>query len=392
MAGDTADVVIVGGAVVGSATAYYLRQNGFTGSIAVVERDMSFARCCTALSLGGIRQQFSTPENILLSQFGLDLLERLTDAFGPQADAGFKSQGYLILASEAGRAVLESNVATQQEMGAGTVLLDAYEIERRFPWISCEGIAAGSFGTSREGWLDPYALMSLLRRAAQRAGAEWINDEVTGIERQGGRVSAVELAGGWRIACGAIVNAAGANAGTVAAMAGIALPVEPRKRSVFVFDCREATDQMYRGPLTVDVSGAYVRPEGRQFICGISPDKAGEPDVVDWEVDYPVFEETIWPVLAERIAMFEAIKVSNAWVGHYDYNTLDQNGIIGAHPEVGNFYFGNGFSGHGLQQAPATGNAIAELITGGAFKTIDLTRFGYERIAAGVPLGEVNVI
>jgi sarcosine oxidase len=353
---------------------------------------MGFARCCTTLSLGGIRQQFSTPENILLSQFGLDLLARLRQEFGPEADVGFKEQGYLILASDAGREILESNVAIQRGMGAATVLLEPQEIAQRFAWISCEGIAAGSFGTCREGWLDPYALMSLLRKAAQAAGAEWINDEVIGIGRQGDVVTGVKLASGEEIGCGALVNAAGASAGAVAAMAGITLPVEPRKRSVFVFDCREASEAMYRGPLTVDVSGAYVRPEGRQFICGISPDEANEPEVVDWEVDYPVFEEMIWPVLAARIPMFEAIKVSNAWVGHYDYNALDQNGIIGVHPQIGNFYFGNGFSGHGLQQGPATGNAIAELITAGAFKTIDLTRFGYERIAGNQPLKEVNVI
>ena len=387
-----ADVVIVGGAVIGSATAYYLCQHGFAGSIVVIEKDMGFARCCTTLSLGGIRQQFSTPENILLSQFGLDLLSRLKAEFGVDADVGFKEQGYLILASAAGRDVLEANVAIQREMGASTILLEPEEIEQRFPWISCDGIAAGSFGPEREGWLDPYALMSLLRKAAQAQGVKWINDEVVGIGRSGDTVTGVTLASGQQIACGALVDAAGPAAGAVAGMAGIDLPVEPRKRNVFVFDCREASEEMFRGPLTVDVSGAYVRPEGRQFVCGISPDEGDEPEVIDWEVDYAEFEEVLWPALAARIPKFEAVKLSSAWVGHYDYNVLDQNGIIGVHPHVSNFYFGNGFSGHGLQQGPATGNAIAELITAGAFKTIDLTRMGYERIAAKAPLAEVNVI
>ena len=387
-----ADAVIVGGAIVGSAAAYYLKRLGFGGRVVVVEKDTSYSRCCTTLSLGGIRQQFSTPENILMSQFGLDLLARLEAEFGEEADACFKEQGYLIMAGPSGRSTLENNVRIQCEQGAGTILLEADEIARRFGWISPDGIAAASFGTNREGWLDPYALMTLLRKAAQQLGTEWIDGEVTEMTCDGDRVNAVTLADGTRIDCGLVINAAGADAGVVAALAGIDLPVEHRKRSVFVFDCRDAPDELYGGPLTVDITGAYVRPEGRQFVCGISPDEADEPTVLDFEVDYNVFEEAVWPALAARIPVFEAIKVTNAWVGHYDYNAFDQNAIIGVHPGICNFYFANGFSGHGLQQAPAAGNAVAELITAGQFETIDLARFGYERIAANRPLREVNVI
>ena len=179
----------------------------------------------------------------------------------------------------------------------------------------------------------------------------------------------------------------------MAALAGIELPVEPRKRFVYVLDCRAAPESLHAAPLTVDPSGVWFRPEGRFFLSGLSPEEDDEPaaDNLD-DIDHAFFEEQVWPVLATRVPAFEAVKVVNAWAGFYDYNTLDQNAIIGAHPQIGNFYFANGFSGHGLQQAAAAGRAISELIAHGRFRTIDLTRFGYERIARGEPLFELNVI
>jgi len=386
------DVVIVGGAVVGSATAYYLKKLGFSGSVMVVEQDLSLADSCTARSAGGIRQQFSTPENIALSQFGLGLIRNLKEEFGPDADVGFHEQGYLMLASAAGLPVLQSNIAIQKVHGAPTLLLDPQALEARFPWLVTEGLAGGAFGPEGEGWLDPYSLASLLRRAARDKGAQWREARVTGIETAGDRVTAVGLADGSRIDCGVLVNAAGAGAGAVARLAGIDLPVSPRKRYVYVLDCRDPGEALRKSPLIVDISGFWFRPEGQQFICGLSPAESEEPPAEGDEVDYDWFEDRIWPALAERIPAMEAIKVTNAWVGRYDYNSLDQNAVLGRHPEVGNFYFANGFSGHGLQQAPGAGNAIAELIIDGSYRTIDLARFGYERITARRPLKEANVI
>jgi FAD-dependent oxidoreductase domain-containing protein 1 len=388
----TYDVVIVGGGVVGSASAHYLRKNGFTGSIALVEKDTSWALGCTARSVGGLRQQFSTPENIKLSKFGVTLVKNLKQEFGPDADIGFKEQGYLICATLEGLPILEENHAVQIANGADNVLLRGDELAARFPWLVTEGIAAGCFGLSGEGWVDPYMFAALFRKAAIAKGVDLIQDEVTGVTRSGDRIAGVTLGSGETIACGTLVNAAGTGAGALAAMAGIDLPVGPRKRYVYVLDCPAATEALHKAPLTVIPGGAYFRPEGRNFLAGLSPEEHQEPDNLDWEVDHNWFEENIWPALAERVPLFEAIKVISAWVGHYDYNALDQNAVIGPHPEVTNFLFANGFSGHGLQQGPAAGNAISELVIDGRYKTIDLTRFGFARIRNNQPLFEKNVI
>lgn len=395
MTSQSKDIVIIGGSIVGCATAYYLAKSGALAGrrISVVEKDPTFAACSTARSAGGVRQQFSTPENIALSKVTLDLLRNLKETFGPDADVSFREQGYLILASEEGADVLAANVETQRGQGADIVLMRPDELAGRFPWLDLAGLACGSFGRSGEGWIDPVGLMTLFRNAARSAGVEFIHDTVTAIETSGNAVESVTLASGTRLPCGAVVNAAGPWAGAVAALAGIRLPVEPRKRYVYVIDSRDAPEALRQGPLTVDPTGVWFRPEGRLFITGISPEEADEPPAADLDaIDYSVFEEEVWPRLAARVPLFESIKVVNAWAGFYDYNTLDQNAIIGPHPEVGNFYFANGFSGHGLQQGAAAGRAITELILHGRFLTIDLTRFGYERIAEKRPLLELNII
>jgi FAD-dependent oxidoreductase domain-containing protein 1 len=385
------DVVIVGGAVVGSATAHYLKKLGYTGSVAIVEMDVSFRQSCTSLSLGGLRQQFSTPENIALSMFGLQLVRNLKQEFGPDADVGFKEQGYLILASAEGLSVLEDNHATQISCGADNVMLDAAALKARFPHLNTQGVAAGCFGQSGEGWLDPYSLMGLFRTSALTKGVELITARVTGLASDGTQVTGVTLESGETIGCGTLVNAAGAGAGALAAMAGIALPVGPRKRYVYVLDCPDAPPSLHQGPLTTDWSGVYMRPEGRTFLCGNSPEEADEPPV-DWEMDHSWFETHLWEPLATRIPAFEALKVVGSWVGHYDYNALDQNGIFGRHPVISNFIFANGFSGHGIQQGPATGLLTAEQIMFGTYRSIEVKRLDYARIAKGELLFEKNVI
>jgi glycine/D-amino acid oxidase-like deaminating enzyme len=385
------DVVIVGGAAIGSAVAYFLLHDlGFAGTVAVIERDPTYARAATTLSAASIRQQFSTPENIRMSRFGIAFFDGLKLRFGRDASVGFRAGGYLLLADAAGRDVLKANHTVQQAEHADVVLMDAAELKDRFPWLETSDIAAGAFGRSGEGWFDAHSVLQLLRRGARERGAVYLHGEVTGIERRRNHVDAALLADGRRIACGTLVNAAGPQAGDVAALARLRLPVEPRKRCVFVVACRADLSGM---PLLVDTSGVWARPEGGGFICGVSPPADADPRADgDFEVDYGLFEEIVWPALARRVPAMESLKLVRGWAGHYDFNALDQNAVIGPHPQVINFIFANGFSGHGLQQAPAAGRAVAELIVHGRFTSLDLARFGYERIAAGRPLREVNVI
>jgi FAD-dependent oxidoreductase domain-containing protein 1 len=383
------DVAIVGGGVVGSAVAYYLKKHGFAGSVAIIEKDTTYQFGCTGRSLGGLRQQFSTPENIELSKFGLKLIRNLKAEFGPEADVGFHENGYLIMASQSGLPILEENHRIQLANGADNVILRGDDLTARFSWLAGDDIAAGCFGLSGEGWLDPYSLMTLLRKAAMGLGVKIIPHEVNGISKG---VDQITLSNGDVWSCSHVVNAAGAGAGHIASLAGIELPVGPRKRYVYLLDCPAASEALHAAPLTVEPSGVYFRPEGRNFLTGLSPEEHEEPTDMNWDVDYSFFEERVWPVLAARVPLFDTIKVVNAWVGQYDYNALDQNAVLGAHPELMNFYFANGFSGHGLQQGPAVGNAIAELIVHGAYRTIDLKRFGYARVQRNEPLFEKNVI
>jgi len=384
------DVVIVGGAAIGSAVAYFLLHDlGFAGTVAVIERDPTYARAATTLSAASVRQQFSTPENIRMSRFGLAFFDGLKLRFGREASVGFRAGGYLLLADPAGRAVLAANHAVQQAEHADIALMDAPELKARFPWLETSDLAAGAFGRSGEGWFDAHSLLELLRRGARERGAVYLHGEVTGIERRRDHIDAATLADGRRIACGTLVNAAGPQAGEVAALARLKLPVEPRKRCVFVVACRADLAGM---PLLVDTTGVWARPEGNGFICGVSPPADTDPRAENFDVDYDLFETTVWPALAHRVPAMEALKLVRGWAGHYDFNALDQNAVIGPHPQVRNFIFANGFSGHGLQQAPAAGRAVAELIVRGRFVSLDLTRFGYERIAAGRPLREANVI
>ena len=386
--------MIVGGAIVGSAVATFLRKRpDWHGRVLVVERDTTFRTSSTTLSAASIRLQFSTPLNIEISRFGVELIKHLDTWLGvagePEPEVDFVEGGYLFLATTAGLPILESNHAVQREHGVQVALLTPKELLARFPWMNVDDVAGGSLGLADEGWFDAYALLQAFRRKARSLGAEEVAGEVVEIERDASRASGVRLADGRRITADWVVNAAGPRAGGVAAMAGLQLPVSPRKRMVFHFDCRTRI----ASPLTIDTSGVYFRPEGPNYIAGSSPHgEQPDPDTFDLEVDRSWFDEVVWPAIAHRVPAFEAIRLLDAWAGHYEVNTLDHNAVIGPHPDLPNFLFANGFSGHGLQQAPAAGRALSEWIATGDYETIDMRPLGYERIAANQPYRELNVI
>lgn len=399
---DRYDVVIVGGAVIGSAVAYYLMADpGFDGSVLIVERDPCFTHASTSLSAASIRTQFSNAINVQISQYGAEVIRNFADlmAVGDQRpDLGFQAGGYLYLAANEDQAeTLRANHKMQRECGADVVLWGPDELAEAFPHLNVDDILLASYGRSGEGWFDNSGLMNGFRAKARALGADFAVDEVTGIERQGSAVTAVSLRSGARIGAGTIVNAAGPRAAQIAQMAGLSIPVEPRKRSVFVFDCKESPQGSARVnqgclPLMIDPGGTYVRPEGRYFLTGAPPADDSPVDYDDFEPRHEEFEEIIWPALATRCPAFEAIKLVNMWAGHYAYNVLDHNMIVGRHPEVPNLIFANGFSGHGLQQAPATGRGVSELITHGAYQTLDLSALGIERVLENRPFLERCII
>lgn len=397
------DVVIVGGAVIGSAVAYFLMANpDFGGSVLVVERDPTYRFASTSLSSSSIRVQFSNPINVRISQFGSAFIKdfaRTMQVKGEAApDLNFHQGGYLFLASTAAQEqTLRENHEVQRACGADVVLWDQEALHRAFPHLNVDDIRLASYGRSGEGWFSNTGLMNGFKAKARELGADYVTDEVVAIARAGNRVSGVTLKSGAVVQAGTIVNASGPRAALTARMAGLDVPVEPRKRTLFVFDCARtpegtATVNNGRLPLMIDPTGTFCRPEGRFFLSGAAPVQDPAVDWDDFEPRWEEFEDIIWPTLAARSPAFEAIKVLNQWAGHYDFNALDHNLVVGRHPQVTNFLFANGFSGHGLQQGPAAGRGVAELVTYGGYRTLDLSEVGYERIAENRPFLEKAVI
>ena len=387
------DVVIVGGAAVGSAAAYFLASApGFGGSVLVLEQDSSYQRCATARSVASVRHQFSTPENIRMSMFGSEFIAEAGTRLAVDGEApelGWHEGGYLFLASAAGLATLQANHRTQRELGARVQLLDPAALRERFDWLRIDDLAGASLGLRGEGWLDAYALMMALRRKAVALGARYRQARVLQLWCEGRALRGVVLADGTRIACGTVINAAGTGAAALARSAGIDLPVQSRKRCVFHVRSPAKTPGC---PLVIDPSGVYFRPEGEGWLCGVAPPEDEDPPCEDFEVTHALFDDIVWPVLAARVPGFEALRVMRAWAGHYDVNVLDHNMILGAHPDIANLLFANGFSGHGLQHAPAVGRALSELVLHGGFRSLDLSRLGWARVLDGRPLRELNVV
>ncbi len=390
------DVVIVGGAIMGSSLAWWLTENpDFDGSVLVVEREPGYSMCSTAHTNSCIRQQFSTGLNIRLSQFTADFIKDLRANMGgdprvPNLD--IQNFGYLYLAdTDAAADTLRANQQVQLAAGAETRLLTPEEIAADYPFYDLDGIVLGSINTKDEGYWDGGTLFEWFRRAAQARGVEYVSGEVVEMTRRGARIDSVTLASGARISCGHVVNAAGPRAARVAAMAGLALPVEPRKRYSWIFTAETPLDRAL--PLTIDPSGVHVRQDGpTTYLAGSKgeTDPAVDPD--DFTMDHALWQDHVWPALAARIPTFEAIRVVTEWVGHYAYNTLDQNAVLGPHPEVENFLFMNGFSGHGLQQAPAMGRGLAEWIAHQEYRSLDLSPFAFGRVARGAAMVEGAVI
>jgi len=389
----SSQVVIVGGGVIGSSIAYFLRASDPTVSVTVIERDPSYARSSSALSAASIRQQFSTPLSIQMSLYGIEFLRNigeLLEVDGNRPSIDLHEGGYLFLATPAGDATLRENHALQTNLGADINLMDRRTLKARFPWLNVEDLVSGAFGESGEGWFDGYGLVQALRKKAQSLGARYVAADVTGVVREGRKITDVIAGNGERYACDTVVNAAGAWARKIAGMMDIDIPVFARRRSIFNVS---SPARLEACPLLIDPTGVYFRPEGKTYICGTSPGADNDPDDLPLdEVDHALFDDVIWPTLAHRVPEFEALRVENCWSGYYEYNVFDHNAIIGYHPQIENCVFANGYSGHGLQQGPATGRGVSELILNGRYVSLDLSSLSWQRLLENRPIVEKNVV
>jgi FAD-dependent oxidoreductase domain-containing protein 1 len=385
-----AHVVVIGGGVMGSALAYWLTRLEPSARVTVLERDPSYEQASSALSAASIRQQFSTAVNIRISQASIAFLRDAADELAvddERPDIQLREHGYLYLAGAEGAAQLRQTHALQRACGSDVALMDSAALQRRFAWLNTADVSLGSLGLRGEGWFDGYALLTAFARKARRQGARYVNAEACGLIVDANRVTDVVLADGARIGCTHAVNAAGPWARRIAAMAGVELPVFARRRTVYVISCPVVMPSF---PLVIDPTGFWIRPEGAKFIAGFAP--ADDGDDQPLRPDYHEFERWLWPALAHRIPAFEQARLERAWAGYFEMNTFDHNAILGPHESLDNFLFMNGFSGHGMQQAPVVGRAIAELILHGHFDTLDVSDLLFARIAQNRPLHEANVI
>jgi len=389
------DVVIIGGAMLGSSVAWFLSDNAvFDGRVLVVEKDPTYEFSSTAHTNSCMRQQFSSELNIKISQFAADFVTNMRSYMGGDdrvPDILIQSYGYMYLADdEAFADTLRKSQKVQQTCGAGTQYMSAAEIKRDYPFYNVDDIIGGNHNLVNEGYFDGNTLFDWWKRQARERGAEYISNEVVDINLDDQQVTGVTLKSDEVINCGYVVNCTGPRAGITAKMAGIDLPVEPRKRYTFIFDAAKPLDRDL--PLTIDPSGIHMRTDGTYYMAGCAPDDDMAVEPTDFVQDHSIWETKVWPVLAHRVPQFETIKLINSWAGHYAYNRFDQNAVVGPHPEITNFIFCNGFSGHGFQQSPAVGRGIAEYIAYEEYRSLNLLPFAYDRIQKNEPFVESAVI
>lgn len=392
------DVIIIGGAIMGASAAWFLSDNkDFNGSVLVVERDPTYENCSTMHTNSCMRQQFSSDLNVRISQFAADFVTNIRDYMGGDdrvPELSVRNFGYMYLADNDDFAdVLRESQQVQLKAGAETVLMTPEQIKAKYPFYNIDDIKLGSINLAGEGLWDATAVFDWWRRQSRERGVEYVANEVVAMTKSanGQTVESVTLKSGDVIGCGKVLNATGPRASHTAKMAGLDIPVEPRKRFSWIFSAAQPLDQDL--PLTIDPSGVHVRENGGgTYQCGAHSDIDPAVDYDDFVMDFDLWESHVWPILATRIPQFEAIKIQSEWAGHYSYNTFDHNAIMGPHTEITNFYFLNGFSGHGLQQSPAMGRGTAEMLTYGEYRSLDMRPFNYDRIPNNNPIIEKAVI
>jgi FAD-dependent oxidoreductase domain-containing protein 1 len=384
------DVAIIGGGIIGSAVAYQLLALDPGLSVVVIEPDSTYELASALRASGGCRVQFSRPENIEMSRYGIDFIKafdrRMATAAHP-AHAEWVEGGYLFIVPPEAVPNLERNVRIQRSHGCVVDLLTPSELKQRFPSMRVDDLGAGAH-TPHDGWCDPNGLLWGFRRKAVELGARYVEGRVVAADRDAVKVKSVRLADGSVLEAESFVNATGAWSGEVAKLFGMRLPISPLRRFEHYFTAGSPVERL---PYVKDTARMAFRSEGAGFSGGLV--NGDEPRGFNFDVDHDYFERVVWPAVADRFPVFEAAKCHRTWSGLYEQNELDGNPVIG--PWTGglaNLFTVAGFSGHGMMHAPAAALGIAELIVRGRFETIDLTRLGYARILDNSPYGEEGIL
>jgi FAD-dependent oxidoreductase domain-containing protein 1 len=383
------DVAVVGGGIIGSSVAYFLLKEDPSLSVCVIEPDPTYDRASTLRASGGCRVQFTQPENIAMSLFSIEFIKGFESTMsinGRAAAVDWVEGGYLFIVPPEQVAGLERNVRKQLDAGCVVNLLTASQLKARFPSMNVSDLGAGAH-TPHDGWCDPHGLLWGFRRKAIGLGAIYIEDRVSGAHFDASAARSVALQSGKRIVAQAFVNAAGAWSSEVAAMFAMRLPVSPMRRFEHYFTAGTPVESL---PYVKDTARLAFRSEGKGFSGGLVD--SNEQRGFNFDVDHGYFERVVWPSVAHRFPAFEAAKCHRTWSGLYEVNELDGNPVIGAWKRLPNLYTASGFSGHGMMHAPAAGRAIAELIVHRVFKTIDLTRLGYQRVEDNAPYAEQGIL
>jgi len=383
----TADVVIIGGGIVGASIAWHLTSAGCR-NVLLLERESSQGKGSTGKSMGGVRAQFATPVNIQMSLYSIPFYARFEETLGHPS--GYRDQGYLFLATKDSHvAYLKTNYERQKAMGLDKVeLLGADQIRNMLPLLRSDDVLGGSF-CATDGFVDPYSVMTgFTARATEQGATLWRSAEVTAINVDDRGVSGVETSRG-PITTRTVVNATGAWAAQVAKLAGVNLPVEPLRRMLVPSEPFDGFP--HSAPMVIDLStGFHFRPEGRGFLLAWNDHEETSSFNTAFENS---FIEKVLVHAADRVPVFEnlAINPKRCWAGLYEMSP-DHHAILGPVEEVPGFFLANGFSGHGVMHSPATGKIVSDLILRGKTDIVDdVSVLGFQRFAKGELLHETAI-
>jgi glycine/D-amino acid oxidase-like deaminating enzyme len=386
----TYDIIIIGGGIMGSATAYYLMKTDPTLKVAVVERDAAYTQASTTLSMANVRIQFSLKENVQISLYTQQVLNNFEEDMAVEDQKPkiyYRREGNLFLVDAAEETAARRAFDMQKDLGCQVQWWSPQTIREHYPLYEPEEFIGGTFSPN-DGYFDAYAVLMGYKAKARSLGANYIQDEVVTIKKDQKHVAGAELAALGRLNCAMVINCAGAWAAGVAQKAGVKLPVVPTMRQVFALDT--AVKPTGPLPLTILPSGLYFRSEtGGLILLGKSLQE--DPVGFNFSWDDKRFIELLWPELAEFVPAFDRLKLVRGWAGLYAVNTLDGNAILGQWPELNGLYLANGFSGHGLQQGPAVGRYLSELILKKPL-SLDLSIFSPQRILDNRALSENGLV